>query len=146
MKFIKFQMFLASILAICILSIRIKITKDLPENPLSNDLTKLSQRNAEVETTSQTVESQPTISEPSTNIEKTPISNTQTKLTEAHLLNTKNAECKKPPKVEIVDELSRPMHNMESAPEKSSGGSFNFNVLIGNSNATISNNNLKGGY
>ena len=144
MKFIKFQIFLASILAICILSIRIKITKDLPENPLSNDLTKLSQRNAEVETTSQTVESQPTISEPSTNIEKTPISNTNTKQNEAHLLNTKNNEHR--PKVEIVDELSRPTHNMEAAPEKSSGGSFNFNILIGNSNATIGNNNVRGGY
>ena len=139
MKFIKFQIFLVSMLTICTLSIRIK-NPDLPVNPLLNDYNNASQRNTQVGNTNQPYQLPVSIPDAATNPDSTQNLNTQPKLNEKPLFSPKNIDYKTP-KIELLDQVSKHIPNIESA---AGGGAFNFNILIGNSNATISNNNVKG--
>jgi len=136
MKFIKFLIFLVSILSISSLFLR-KHT-DVPVNaPLTKAITSDQKtRQSENEETDLSSQDTPLLSKVVESQESTPKLKSRSMSSEQFPDSSKNVPYK-PARIHQLD-------GSESLPQEKGSGSFNFNVMVGNSNTTISNINVKG--
>ena len=154
MKFIKFQIFLFSILSICSLNLKTKNTNESDNAALTNaviegkntvqsGISRVAPANHDISILKNVVANlgnSPNQNIPPVRVEEPFMNSIENENNQTDNALSNEASQRNPSK-----RKSNEATNSNADVNQSTGsGSFNFNVMIGNSNATISNHNVKG--